>query len=325
MIIPDFRIKGTKLPVIPLGTIYSTSSVYPHAGETRFQANDFVSYGFLQKDAGVFIKAESEYFASDNFYLFEESLIKDLYKKENAINEIPERWCIKITTENQSVVSDFFNKNNQNGINDYHTAMHGYLHFPMKGKVHHFSSVVPGYEEISYGQFEKCVLLKKETKSKIIGYKIPYDIKSYGIKAGMFFRVCSYGNGDEYTTDDVQKSNSFPREIVENWEPVYEDTRPQISVLYFGNIKFTLNALFRNYNTEYGTVSLEDIEAAINYFTLPPKICGYAATVHTADGKYTALDKPCDNFKIGFGCVSGTLEELIKLRDLISTNTKWEK
>ena len=93
-------------------------------------------------------------------------------------------------------------------------------------------------------------------------------------------------------------------------------------MLYFGNTKFTLNITGRNYVTDYGMVSLEDIEAAVVYFTFSPKLCGYDATIHVSNGNYAKISESNDKFKIGFGCAYGTLEELIELRDFLAKQLK---
>ena len=60
---------------------------------------------------------------------------------------------------------------------------------------------------------------------KIIGYKAPFDLHSINIKSG---ELCTLGStGNEY----VFKNHTYlPKEIVEQWEPVYESTYPDITI-----------------------------------------------------------------------------------------------
>jgi len=64
-----------------------------------------------------------------------------------------------------------------------------------------------------------------EQNKKIIGYKCPVDLFNGRVKAGMIFT--SYNDIDLYASkgSDFQKGYfTLPKEIVETWEPVYEQT-----------------------------------------------------------------------------------------------------
>lgn len=77
-----------------------------------------------------------------------------------------------------------------------------------------------GYEVIDFSQ-----LNFNEKMKKIIGYKSPFDLFEGNIKAGSIFKQLTSAT---YKTDEVgatQYSKHLPKEIVENWEPVYEEEK----------------------------------------------------------------------------------------------------
>lgn len=65
-------------------------------------------------------------------------------------------------------------------------------------------------------------MLRQETK--IVGYKAPYDLYNGLVKKG---DILKYGSVE---ASYCCKGRSFPKEIVETWEPVYEEIKPEYKV-----------------------------------------------------------------------------------------------
>jgi len=61
----------------------------------------------------------------------------------------------------------------------------------------------------------------KQMEKKIIGYKAPYDLFGGNIKAGELFSKVTENSYKTTSTGSTQYSRHLPKEIVEQWEPVY--------------------------------------------------------------------------------------------------------
>ncbi len=75
---------------------------------------------------------------------------------------LPKFWAIK---QEHEEINDWFNKNKQT-LSNYHSIGHQIFHYPIKpgGKVHLYSTVQPGYTEITFEEFEIHVLKTKKYK-----------------------------------------------------------------------------------------------------------------------------------------------------------------
>lgn len=84
----DFRIEGTKLPLIPKGVEYRISTWGCYANNARFTENkDFISYGFkLYKDE-VYILAETYDYMNVLHFMIKESDIIELYQKQHQMKK----------------------------------------------------------------------------------------------------------------------------------------------------------------------------------------------------------------------------------------------
>ena len=82
MKIPNFREKGTKLPIIPSGTQYRCTH-WPESNKNSYTNNDFVSFGYKTQSDFDYIICEKEDYKGTNYYMIPESIIIDLWKKEN--------------------------------------------------------------------------------------------------------------------------------------------------------------------------------------------------------------------------------------------------
>jgi hypothetical protein len=82
-----------------------------------------------------------------------------------------------------------------------------------------------GYSELSEIQHVKQPLFTTE-KRKIIGYKVPYDLFTSAIKKNHLYKLNDWIE-NTYYPDDYSKTSKYilPKEIVEQWEVVYEETK----------------------------------------------------------------------------------------------------
>ena len=138
------------------------------------------------------------------------------YKKE----ELPKEWAIKVTEKNRAIISKArllygTYKNVLSGsikdlwiINNKNSSIIG-------------SSTSNGYTEITDDQFKRLVLKENNMKKKIIGYKCPTDLFKGRIRKGEIFTERSTKDFVMYHKDHM--TSGVPLEIVESWEPVYEE------------------------------------------------------------------------------------------------------
>ncbi len=101
----DFTKKGTKLPVIPVGTEYSIPNIFPEIckfkkkNQNYESRKDFISYGAFNE---TWIKAEVKNYSSDDYYLFKLSTIERLAKEQGM-------WDDGITITFKDKLPPFFN------------------------------------------------------------------------------------------------------------------------------------------------------------------------------------------------------------------------
>jgi hypothetical protein len=76
---------------------------------------------------------------------------------------------------------------------------------------------------------------EKKEERKIIGYKAPCDLYGGSVKAGTIFVKGRGGAASWYQPKDRgSDSQSVPMEIVEMWEPIYEERTEKIKLKSFG-------------------------------------------------------------------------------------------
>jgi len=83
----DFKIKGTKLPTIPVDTEYREYRVsawepYSEGSFLNYEKMNFISYGYREFNGDIYILAESFDYVYDLFYMFKESDLHKLIKNK---------------------------------------------------------------------------------------------------------------------------------------------------------------------------------------------------------------------------------------------------
>ena len=105
----DFTKKGTKLPVIPVGTEYSIPNIFPEIckfkkkNQNYESRKDFISYGAFNE---TWIKAEVKNYSSDDYYLFKLSTIERLAKEQGMYNTNNEQMKVTLQENGTVTVTD---------------------------------------------------------------------------------------------------------------------------------------------------------------------------------------------------------------------------
>lgn len=194
---------------------------------------------------------------------------------ETAENNLPEIWSLKVTTESLP----FINKARKDN-NNLHYRCDLYLGlFRYVTRAGDRPDITGVYTiegtEITLEQFKKYVLKEKEPdmEKKIIGYKCPESYYGGSIPKGTIWRKLSSGytwyvsdvdiNGGKYFADMTvvnQYNRNIPAEIVETWEPVYEEEKIIIAgyeAKFFKNyVTFGCKRIAKDEVTAFRTVLL---------------------------------------------------------------------
>ncbi len=165
--------------------------------------------------------------------------IKDWFRKNRFIEieekVIPKLWCIKSNNEEeQKIIGEYANKIYSTSYYEQ-DAIESYYHFPKIGNICTSSSKYNGYEELSFEDFQ-TLILKQPNMKNIIGYKTPIDFKEWSIPKGTIFKRVD----NAYNCELGGISGRMPKEIVETWEPIYEE-KEEILNLGDKNIKITIS------------------------------------------------------------------------------------
>lgn len=189
--------------------------------------NEYCRIGFYETE-GYSIISAYDFILANTVGTNDPEILK--YLEDNW--KLPEKWCIKITEDNRKKVQDWF-ESNTNISNSYGFSECMYYHFPEYRSHYASSGIAKGYTEITFDQLLKHVV-KMENNKKIIGYKCPMDMPSINAKKG---DVPTKRVGGWYMCDHWDSGT--PAEIVEQWEPVYEEPKPELPEIngYKGKIK----------------------------------------------------------------------------------------
>jgi hypothetical protein len=85
----DFKVKGTKLPVVTHGTYFRcVNTGYDNSDSQYIGENDgLVSFGCKDFKGETYILADRESYEGKNYFMFKESILQELYKQQNLTEQ----------------------------------------------------------------------------------------------------------------------------------------------------------------------------------------------------------------------------------------------
>lgn len=152
-----------------------------------------------------------------------EHIFEEMKEWRQYISGVPESWFIRVTSENKPILQRYVFFGTKRG---YNYTLGGYYGINKNGSA--WGDIVPhgDAQEITIEQFEKHM---SQQNKKIIGYKAPTDLFAGEVKKGELLVKNGhyYDKHGSYRKKDYNPNdyNVFPKEIVETWEPVYEEEK----------------------------------------------------------------------------------------------------
>lgn len=233
---------------------------------------------------------------------------------EDIILPVPEKWAINMKSlneEQRNIVGKWFDDNDQTKITNY-SKFGETLHYPLYKSCHSFVGILDSYTEITFEQFEAYIL--KQTpimEKKIIGYLSPFDLFNGNIKKGDILVIYSINktikNQGLYVKKDFTSNsyNILPKEIVETWEPVYEEKKEIITSFEIGIPASVITIKGTDIFNQGSVFSISDItdikamfvKSKINIKSVPVEVqmvqlgCGLATVLLTKGDIETIITK----------------------------------
>jgi hypothetical protein len=103
----DFKVKGTKLPVVPNGTYFRCANTGYDDSDSQYIGNnyDLVSFGCKDFKGETYILADHKDYVGENYLMFKESILQELYKQQN-LTEQKEETMVTIKREQLQEIHD---------------------------------------------------------------------------------------------------------------------------------------------------------------------------------------------------------------------------
>lgn len=204
-----------------------------HGSYYKYRNHEYYGYDGCgnNNSTGTICMDSTKYFKNNPILLTLEEFKKAIGIEEEFV--LPEKWCIKTNNDTRKIINGFLIKNGYESklSQDY------YCHYPLlHGNCSAYDNKIIGYTEITFEQFKKYVLKMNDNK-KIIGYKSPIKFGN-GVEVGMIFeRIPNIAN--YYRPKDKHDDifNRLPQEIVETWEPIYEE---EVKTINMGSFNLTV-------------------------------------------------------------------------------------
>jgi hypothetical protein len=85
----DFKVKGTKLPTITDGTYFRCVNTGYDDSDNQYSGDhyDLVSFGCKDYKGETYVLADHKGYEGDNYFMFKESILQELAKKQNLTNQ----------------------------------------------------------------------------------------------------------------------------------------------------------------------------------------------------------------------------------------------
>jgi len=297
----DFKVKGTSLPFIPKGTECRTKYFNDSTLNTKFLGDytDLVSFGSKEYKNDVYILCDNIDYNGDNYFMIKESDIIKLAKEQNMSNKeiIGYKAPYDLFGGNIKANTIYKPVASKNNI-VYAATINGKV--VDGGQTNMPKEIVetwePVYkEEFKVGDWVKLVGVSPEEWVKEMDKFLNKIVKLNHING----RIIDFegSEGWSYLLENISR------------KATEEEILSVQKELLFGGVKFTIKKGEDFAITQYGKITKEEIKNAINYIENPPCLIGYKLTIHI-NNAHNPINSPMGIFKIGFGCESGTLDEL---------------
>ena len=132
------------------------------------------------------------------------------------------------------------------------------------------------------------------------------ECPGYNGKLGCSYKIIKISGTSLY----FEENNSIDCHLVKVRKSTPEEIEAaSTKTLNFGKVTFTVKKGDDYATTPFGKVTREEIRDAIEYIKNPPKLATYPLSIHVGSN-YNNIGDENNNFKLGFGCKTGTLAEL---------------
>ena len=103
----DFKIKGTKLPVVTHGTYFRCVNTGYNDSDSQYSGDHYelVSFGCKDYKGETYILADHKDYEGENYFMFKESILQELYKQQN-LTEQKEETMVTIKREQLQEIHD---------------------------------------------------------------------------------------------------------------------------------------------------------------------------------------------------------------------------
>jgi len=176
------------------------------------------------------------------------------------------KWCIKGCTE--LTQWDRKHKDGKCNVNFSYHERYYFTNDENLLKWDHQVLMPENHTLLTFEQFKEKIL-NMNTEKKVLGYKAPFDLFGGKIKKETIYRKSKIEtneycpNLDSYKTDF---SCNLPKEIVEQWEKVYEEEYKIGDFVYITNTGFSIKGakkgdvkVIKSFKNEYDTYYVNNI------------------------------------------------------------------
>ncbi len=250
---PNFLLKGTALPKLSDNTRVSCVGWTVGQFHNRNFSNDtFFSYGFTDRHGITCILAEKVDFDGRHYWEVPLDTIEKLAEEQGLIvdkslNHQNMDFTVKGTKLPKVPVNTVYWWHHGDQCSKFHfedDKLISYGSVYRNGETYILAES-PEYKwkeyyQIKKSEVERLAIEQGMIVEKIIGYKAPYDMFLGEIKKDEVF--VKWGSNSTYVSEqDKRKAHQVPNEIVEKWEPVYEENKEETLVLGSNNISIVFN------------------------------------------------------------------------------------
>lgn len=241
-----------------------------HGSYYKYGNHEYYGYDGCgnNNSTGTICMDSTKYFKNNPILLTLEEFKKAIGIEEEFV--LPKKWCVR------SIGKDEYQKYLEPYIgNDYFASRWDgkdyYYHFEI-GRITKANNTLDiSYTEITFEQFKKYVLKMNDNK-KIIGYKSPIKFGN-GVEVGMIFeRIPNIAN--YYRPKDKHDDifNRLPQEIVETWEPIYEE---EVKTINMGSFNLTV----KDKKVFHKNEDITDVVLDISKYRIMQKVGRYTARI----------------------------------------------